>query len=218
MNYPLNEKLSDALIAEGNPLRLALIEAIESAGIDALDFWQDWACDGNNYDVHFHHDEEKNSPCAIAYATWSDGEYLQTDTNIIVAEIVLDTAEWCAMGNQPMRSHNVELRIALHIAVNLAAHSAEQAIEAAYRRFHKGDLDIMHALEHCTAKAVITDDLPRNGDKCFTVNVLESLNRDFKVYADSASEAENLVRSHLHTHIALTDDDTIGYDVIAEED
>lgn len=114
------------------------------------------------------------------------------------------------------KNYNVELTANLRLDIVSVAPSAADAIREAIKRFDSGSLDIIHALEHCTTDAVITDDLPKIGERCFNVNVLETRSRDFQVYADSTDEAENLVRNHLHTHVVLTADDLIGYDVLAE--
>lgn len=111
----------------------------------------------------------------------------------------------------------VELTVTLRLPVSQEAYCVERAVSDAINRFNRGELDITQAFEHCTSKAVITDDFPKIGKRCFSVNVLETRSKDFQIYADSADEAENLVRNHLHTHVVLTTDDSIGYDVLAEQ-
>lgn len=213
MNNTIIQNVIEDLHSARMPLKTDLIKTINNYGVEGLDWWHSWECDGD-YDVNVYDKDEYTLGVAV-YATWFDGKHIQTDINKIVAETSLEKAKWRAIASQTL--HHVELSVTLRIAVDLSAYNADQAIKTAYNRFNEGDLDIMHALEHCTAKAVITDDLPEIGERCFNVNVLETRSKDFQVYADSADEAENWVRNHLHTHVTLTADDSIGYDVLAEQ-
>lgn len=211
MSDTIIQNVIEDLHSDRIPLKTDLVKTINSYGVEGLDWWHSWKCD-ENYDINIYDKDEYTLGVAV-YATWFDGEHIQTDINKIVAETSLDKVKWRAIASQTL--HHVELLVTLRIAVDLSAYNAEQAIKTAYNRFNEGDLDIMHALEHCTAKAVITDDFPKIGKRCFNVNVLETRSKDFQVYADSSAEAEDLVRNHLHTHVVLTTDDSIGYDMLA---
>lgn len=215
MNDTLNDKILKDLTTEEHPLRQALVGYINRRGVDNLEWWYDWECDGNDYDVNVYHNLDEDNFGVIVYATWFDGKFLQTDSNKVVARTSLDKATWREIAGQAL--HNVELTVTLRLPVSQKAHCAERAVNDAINRFSRGEFDITQAFEHCTSKAVIIDDLPKNGDKCFTVNVLETRSKDIQVYAASANDAENLVRNHLHTHVALTADDTIGYDVLVQQ-
>lgn len=211
-----NNDLAKALANTKSQLCLEILNELKIAEAEDFNYWMHWHHRGKTFDVNVFNDGDVI--VFQAYPTTFDGQCFNTNTRKIVAETQLNWHVWKAMAAaMVLPTHNVELTVTLRIDVAIQSLSPGEATERAIKKFNDGNLDVIHALEHCECRAKITDDIPPIGDNCYEFNLLESLSKNVRVYAPSAIEAEDHLKNYIDTHVKLDINDSIGIDVLSEE-